>query len=187
MKLRLCSLLFTHCVACYVCRLVEVYIRLSSNFWVSRCKAVFALACFHNAFPQFLSLRGVLTLVSCLIVLANLQVYFSLLERVVWECLTSVFFHRCCCSGRWLFWNYDLFLESALKMDITSLWKEKAFLIAKVWKTFQTKFWEVGFNPHRLMWASQTRLLILPVQFRPGYLQFTIIHMLGDTPIQQKL
>jgi len=26
LKLCLCSLLFTHCLACYVCRLVEIYI-----------------------------------------------------------------------------------------------------------------------------------------------------------------
>ena len=31
-KLRLCSLLFTHCVACYVSSLVEIYIRFSSYF-----------------------------------------------------------------------------------------------------------------------------------------------------------
>jgi len=34
--------------------------------------------------------------------------------------------------------------------------KEKAFLIAEVWKTFQTTDWEVRFNPHRLMRAPQT-------------------------------
>jgi len=32
-KLRLCSLRFTHCVACFVCRLVEIYTRFSSD-WV---------------------------------------------------------------------------------------------------------------------------------------------------------
>ena len=67
-KLRLCSLIFTHCVVCYVCRLVEMYIRFSSDFWVSKCKAVFALASFHYSSAKFLSLRGVLTLVSCPIV-----------------------------------------------------------------------------------------------------------------------
>jgi len=31
----LCSLLFTHCVGCYVCRLVEIHIRFSSEKWGS--------------------------------------------------------------------------------------------------------------------------------------------------------
>jgi len=48
---------------------------------VSKCKAVFALASFHNSSAQFLILCGVLT-ESCPIVV-NLQVYFSLLERVL--------------------------------------------------------------------------------------------------------
>jgi len=47
---------------------------------VSKCKAVFTLASFHNSSAQFLSLRGALTLVSCLMVVVNLQVYLSLLE-----------------------------------------------------------------------------------------------------------
>jgi len=49
----LCCLLFTHCVACYVCRLVEIYIRFSLDFWVSKCKAVIVLASFDNASAQF--------------------------------------------------------------------------------------------------------------------------------------
>jgi len=43
---------------------------------------VFALASFDSSSVQFLSLRGVLT-ESCPIVVVNLQVYFSLLERVL--------------------------------------------------------------------------------------------------------
>jgi len=77
---------------------------------VSKCKAVFALASFHNSSAQFLSLRGVVTLVSCPIVIVSIQVYCSLLERVLRECLPFVFFHRCWCSGYWLFWNYDFIL-----------------------------------------------------------------------------
>jgi len=41
---------------------------------------------------NFLSLGGVLTSVSCSIVVVNLQAYISLLERVFRECLTYVFF-----------------------------------------------------------------------------------------------
>ena len=103
----------------YVCRAVEIYIRFGSDFWVSKCKAVFPGASFHNSPAQFFkSLRGVLTLVTCPIVVVNLQVYFSLTERVLRECPTFVFFNRYWCSGRWLFWNYDLFVESARKIDI---------------------------------------------------------------------
>jgi len=60
------------------------YKRFSSDFWVSKCKAVFAVASFHDSPAQlFKSLPGVLTLVSCPIVVVNLQVYFSLTERVL--------------------------------------------------------------------------------------------------------
>jgi len=31
--IRLCSLLLTLCVACYICKLVEIYIWFSSDFW----------------------------------------------------------------------------------------------------------------------------------------------------------
>jgi len=33
---------------------------------------------------------------------------FSLLETALRECLTFLFFHHSCCSGRWLFLNYGL-------------------------------------------------------------------------------
>jgi len=69
---------------------VEIYIRLISDFRVSKCKAIFALASFHNSFAQFLSLCGVLT-ESCPIVV-NLQVCFSLLERVLRVSNFRVFF-----------------------------------------------------------------------------------------------
>ena len=82
----------------------SVHIRLNSEFWASKCEAVFALATFYNSSAQFLNLRGVPTLVSCPI-LVNLQVYFSMLESFA-RGLTFVFFHRCWCSGRWLLWNY---------------------------------------------------------------------------------
>jgi len=57
---------------------------------VNKFRAVFALASFHNSSAQFLSLRGVITLVSCLIVV-NLQVYL-LLERVLRVFKLSCFF-----------------------------------------------------------------------------------------------
>jgi len=41
-----------------------------------------------------LSLSGVLTLVSCPIVVVNAQIYFSLFETFLAECLTFLFFHR---------------------------------------------------------------------------------------------
>jgi len=42
---------------------------------VSKCKATFALASFYNSSAQFLSRRGALTLVSCPIVVVNLQLF----------------------------------------------------------------------------------------------------------------
>jgi len=62
------------------------------------CKAVFALASFHNLSAQFLNLRGVLTLISSSIVVVSLLVYFSLLGRVLRECLTFVLFYLCWCT-----------------------------------------------------------------------------------------
>jgi len=62
----------------------------------------------------------------------------------------------------------------------SSLWKEEAFLIAKLQQIFQTKFWEVRFNPHRLMWAPQTQLWIVRIQFTLSCLQFTIIMILDQ-------
>ena len=64
-------------------------------------QTVFALASFHDSSAQFFkSLHGALTLVSRPIVVVILQVYFSLLQRVLRECPTFVFFHRYCCSDR---------------------------------------------------------------------------------------
>ena len=64
-------------------------------------------------FSQFicsflLNLRGVLTLVSCPVVVVNVEVYFSVFETVLRECLTSLILYRYFCSGRWLFLSYVL-------------------------------------------------------------------------------
>ena len=67
-------------MAIYIRKLVEIYLRFISDFRVSKCEAVFTLVGFHNSSVQFLSLCGILT-ESCAIVVVNLQVYFSLLER----------------------------------------------------------------------------------------------------------
>ena len=80
-KLWLCSLLLAHSVACCMCKLVEICLRFISDFWVNKGKAVFALSSFHNSSAQFLSLRAFLA-GSCPIIVVNLQVCFSLLERV---------------------------------------------------------------------------------------------------------
>ena len=38
---------------CYICKFVEIYLRFISDFWVSKCKAVFALASFHDSSALF--------------------------------------------------------------------------------------------------------------------------------------
>ena len=48
--------------------------------------------------------------------LVNILFCFALLETVLRECLTFSFFTRSCCSGRWLFLHYDLFVECAQKI-----------------------------------------------------------------------
>jgi len=73
--------------ACYRRRLVRI---LSEQ--VQSC------ICFGE-FSQFicsflLSLCGVLTSVSCAIVVVNVQVYFSLFKTVLRECLTFLIFYR---------------------------------------------------------------------------------------------
>ena len=55
--------------------------------------------------------------------LVNIYFYFSLLETVLRECLTLLFFHRSCCPGCLLFLNYDLFVESSRNMDIRQFMK----------------------------------------------------------------
>ena len=87
-----CNLLSALRVACYVCRLVEIYMRFSSDFWVSKCQSVCILESFRILFAQFLNLRGVLTGVTGPIVVVILPLCFSLLERLLLGCLTFQFF-----------------------------------------------------------------------------------------------
>jgi len=74
---------------------------------------------------SFLSLRGALNLVSYPTVLSTYISTFSLLETVLRECTIFLFFHRSCCSGRWLFLNYDLFVKRARKVDVRQFMKRK--------------------------------------------------------------
>jgi len=81
--------LFSHSIklCCYLCRLVGI---LSEQ--VQSC-----ICC--GEFSQFicsflLSLCGVLNLVGCAIAVVNVQVYFSLFETVLRECLTFLIFQR---------------------------------------------------------------------------------------------
>jgi len=54
------------------CGNTPVLLRLSSDFLVStKCKVIFAVASFRNLSAQFLSLSGVLTLVSCPLALSK--------------------------------------------------------------------------------------------------------------------
>jgi len=133
-------------IKAYLCRLYLIFHTLRSLFFmqvnwgdassslgirwdfrVSKCKVVFPVASFHNHLP-FLSLHGVLNLESCrAVVKLQLDVYFSLLENVLRECLTFLFFHHWCCFDYWLFMTY---LYNVLeKWILFSLWKEKGFLI----------------------------------------------------------
>ena len=80
---------FTHCVACYICKLVEIYTRRISDFWVSKCKAVFALASFHNLPVQFFKPAWCFNLKWSDTVVVNLQVYFHFLKGY---CELSCFF-----------------------------------------------------------------------------------------------
>ena len=96
-----------------------------SDFSVStKCKAIFAVASFRNSSGQFFKPAPCSNFkLSCS--LDNICFYFSLLETVLRECITFLFFHRSC-SGRRLFLNYDLFVESSRKMDIRQFLKRKS-------------------------------------------------------------
>jgi len=65
------------------CGKLEIYIRFCSDFLGSKCKAVFTLTSFNNSSAQFLSMSGILTLVSYSIVVVSLLVFVSLLESFV--------------------------------------------------------------------------------------------------------
>ena len=117
---------FTHCVACYICKLVEMYLRFTSAFWVSKCKAVFALASFHNSSAQFLSLCSVLT-ESCPIVIVNLQVYFSLRERILRVSDFRVFSPQLMFSPLIILKLQLIFRKCSNNGHLTGLWKEKHF------------------------------------------------------------
>jgi len=71
---------------------------------------------------------------------------------------SNLLFHRKFGSGRYLFLNFDLFAESARKIDIRHFIKEKAFLIAEVQKTIGTKYFrsELCSTSTYLMRESQT-------------------------------
>jgi len=73
--------------------------------------------------------------------LVNIYFCFSLLEIIVRECLTFLFFHRSCCYGFCFFLNYmTYFVESARKNGYYAVYeKKKSFLIAVVKKTFYNK------------------------------------------------
>jgi len=98
---------------------------------VSKCKAVLALASFHNSSAQFLSLRGVLT-ERCPMVVVNLPIYFSLFERVLQVSNFRVF------SPLLIFWPLSIlklqliFRKCSKYGHLTSLSKEEAFLIANI-------------------------------------------------------
>ena len=123
-------------------------LRLSSDFSVSpKCKAILAVASFRNSSSQFLKLAWCSNL-------SNLCWSCQHIFLIAWSSfarVSNLFFHRSCCSGPWLFLNYDLFVESARKWILGSLWKEKAFLIPEIQKTFLTKDWEFRFNHHKVM------------------------------------
>jgi len=129
-------------------------LRLSSDFSVStKWKAIFAVASFRNSYSQNLILRGVLTSVSCLTVLST---YSSTSQLIAWSSFARAS-NFLIFSPIMLFWPLvysnimTLFVESARKWILGSLWKEKAFLIAEMQKTFLTKDWELRFNHHKLM------------------------------------
>ena len=77
-------------------------LKFSPEFILStKCKAIFGVAIvFVIHLLSFLSLRGVLTLVSCPIVLSIYSSTSHCLKQFCESVLTFLFFHHSCCSGR---------------------------------------------------------------------------------------
>jgi len=129
------------------------------EFLVStKCKAIFAVASFLNASFQFFKSAWCSNLSESFDSLVNIYFYFSLFEAVLRECLTFLFFRRSCCSGRWLFPNYDLFVECAGKMDIWQFMK-RSISDSRSVEIISEKDWELKFNQHRLMGEKEESAL----------------------------
>jgi len=106
------------------CENASLSLRFGSDFLVStKCKIIIAVASFRNSSAQFLSLRGVLTSVSCPRVLLTCSYTSQLHETVLRECLTFLFFRRSCCSSRWLF--LKRICRKCSKMDSRKFMKRK--------------------------------------------------------------
>jgi len=117
------------------CGNTSLSLRFSSDFLVStKGKVMFAAASFRNSSAQFfLSLRGVLTLVSCPIVLSS----FSSNSHCLKQFCESVFsplmlFSRLIILKLWLICR-----KCSQKWILGSLWKEKHFLQPKCRKHFR--------------------------------------------------
>ena len=118
----------------------SVWLRFSSDFLVStKCKALFAVVSFRNTSAQvFVSLRDVLTLVSCPIVLSTYSCTAHCLKKFLQVSNFLVF------SPLMLFWlliilKLWLFVESAQKWILGSLWKESISDSRSVENTFTQK------------------------------------------------
>ena len=96
------------------CGNTSLSLRFSSDFFVStKCKAIFAVTSFRDSSAQFFKPTWYSNFSKLCDRLVNICFYFSLVETILRECTDLLFFHRSCCSGRLLFLNYHLFVESS--------------------------------------------------------------------------
>ena len=115
----------------------------------SKCKAIFAVASLGNSSAQFFKpvMRRVLTSVSCPTVLSTYSSTSHCLKQFLRECLTFLFFTRSCCSGRWSFLNYDVFVESAQKLDVRQFMKRTSISDSRSAETISNKRLRIEVQP----------------------------------------
>ena len=124
-------------------------LRFCSDFLVNtKCNAIFAVASFRNSSAQFFKPVWCSSLSKLADSLVKIYFYFSLLETILWVS-NFLFFHRSCCSGRWLLLNYDLFVGSARKMDIRQFMKRKNISDSRSVKNISDKRLKIDLHPEQ--------------------------------------
>jgi len=119
-----------------------------SDFLVStKCEAIFGVVSFRDSSAQFFKPAWCSNFNKLSSSFDNIRFYFSLLETVLRECITFLFFHRSCCSGRRLFLNYDLFVESSRKMDIRQFLKRKSISVSRSAENISDKTLRIEVQP----------------------------------------
>jgi len=119
---------------------------LVDNIVSTKRKATFAVASFQDSSAQFKPAwcSNFNKLSNSLVI----YFYFSLLETVLRECITCLFFHHSCCSGRRLFLKlYDSFVESYRKNGYYTVSEKKTHFDSRSVKNISDKRLRIDVQP----------------------------------------